>query len=112
MIPTDVGCVVNDFLMQYFPKIMDYNFTASVEKEFDEVAEGEKKWTDLMEVFYENFHPLVETTLATKTEHKVGERMLGTDPKSGKPVSVKIGRFGLWYRLVLQTMKKNQDLPS
>ena len=94
LIPTDVGCVVNDFLMQYFPKIMDYNFTASVEKEFDEVAEGEKKWTDLMEVFYENFHPLVETTLATKTEHKVGERMLGTDPKSGKPVSVKIGRFG------------------
>ena len=74
LIPTDVGCVVNDFLMQYFPKIMDYNFTASVEKEFDEVAEGEKKWTDLMEVFYENFHPLVETTLATKTEHKVGER--------------------------------------
>ena len=94
LIPTDVGCVVNDFLMQYFPKIMDYNFTASVEKEFDEVAEGEKKWTDLMEVFYENFHPLVETTLATKTEHKVGERMLGTDPKTGKPVSVKIGRFG------------------
>lgn len=94
LIPTDVGCVVNDFLMQYFPKIMDYNFTASVEKEFDEVAEGEKKWTDMMEVFYKDFHPLVETTLATKSEHKVGERMLGTDPVSGKPVSVKIGRFG------------------
>ena len=77
LIPTDVGCVVNDFLMQYFPKIMDYNFTASVEKEFDEVAEGEKKWTDMMEVFYKDFHPLVETTLATKSEHKVGERMLG-----------------------------------
>lgn len=94
LIPTDAGCVVNDFLMQYFPKIMDYNFTASVEKEFDEVAEGEKKWTDMMEVFYKDFHPLVETTLATKSEHKVGERMLGTDPVSGKPVSVKIGRFG------------------
>lgn len=94
LIPTDVGCVVKDFLMQYFPKIMDYNFTASVEKEFDEVAEGEKKWTDMMEVFYKDFHPLVETTLATKSEHKVGERMLGTDPVSGKPVSVKIGRFG------------------
>lgn len=112
LIPTDVGCVVNDFLMQYFPKIMDYNFTASVEKEFDEVAEGEKKWTDLMEVFYENFHPLVETTLATKTEHKVGERMLGTDPKSGKPVSVKIGRFGPVVQIGSSDDEENQDLPS
>lgn len=112
LIPTDVGCVVNDFLMQYFPKIMDYNFTASVEKEFDEVAEGEKKWTDLMEVFYENFHPLVETTLATKTEHKVGERMLGTDPKSGKPVSVKIGRFGPVVQIGSSDDEENQDSPS
>ena len=94
LIPTDVGCVVNDFLIQYFPQIMDYNFTASVEKEFDEVAEGEKPWTDMMETFYAHFHPYVEKTLATKSEHKVGERMLGTDPASGKPVSVKIGRFG------------------
>ena len=94
LLPTDTGIVVNDFLMEYFPEIMDYNFTANVEKEFDEVAEGEKEWTTLMDTFYKGFHPLVEKTLHSKTEHKVGERMLGTDPVSGKPVSVKIGRFG------------------
>ena len=94
LLPTDVGTVVNDFLMEYFPAIMDYNFTANVEKEFDEVAEGEKPWTGLMEQFYQKFHPLVEQTLSVKSEHKVGERVLGIDTSSGKPVSVKIGRFG------------------
>ena len=94
LLPTDVGSVVNDFLMEYFPQIMDYNFTASVEKEFDEVAEGKEAWTGMMKEFYQGFHPLVETSLAVKSEHKVGERMLGTDPATGKPVSVKIGRFG------------------
>ena len=94
LLPTDVGMVVNDFLMEYFPGIMDYNFTASVEKEFDEVAEGEKEWTGMMDAFYQNFHPLVDKTMNVKTEHKVGERLLGTDPVSGKPVSVKIGRYG------------------
>ena len=94
LLPTDVGIVVNDFLMDYFPGIMDYNFTASVEKEFDEVAEGGKEWTGMMDAFYHDFHPLVEKTMNTKTEHKVGERMLGIDPVSGKPVSVKIGRYG------------------
>ena len=94
LLPTDVGIVVNDFLMEYFPGIMDYNFTASVEKEFDEVADGEKEWTGMMDTFYQDFHPLVEKTSNTKTEHKVGERMLGTDPVSGKTVSVKIGRYG------------------
>ncbi|MCD7816121.1 MAG: type I DNA topoisomerase [Bacteroides sp.] len=94
LLPTDVGTVVNDFLMEYFPAIMDYNFTANVEKEFDEVAEGEKAWTGLMEQFYQKFHPMVEQTLSVKSEHKVGERVLGIDPSSGKPVSVKIGRFG------------------
>ena len=94
MLPTDVGSVVNDFLMEYFPQIMDYNFTASVEKEFDEVAEGKEAWTGMMKEFYQGFHPLVETSLAVKSEHKVGERMLGTDPATGKPVSVKIGRIG------------------
>ena len=94
LLPTDVGIVVNDFLMEYFPEIMDYNFTASVEKQFDEVAEGEKEWTGLMDKFYQEFHPLVEKTSQTKTEHKVGERILGTDLASGKPVSVKIGRYG------------------
>ena len=94
LLPTDVGIVVSDFLLQYFPNIMDYNFTASVEKEFDEVAEGTKAWTGMIRRFYSDFHPLVEKTAATKAEHRVGERMLGTDPVSGKPVSVKIGRFG------------------
>ena len=94
LLPTDVGIVVNDFLKEYFPQIMDYNFTASVEKQFDEIAEGEKKWTDVMERFYEGFHPEVEKTLSSKSEHKVGERVLGIDPASGKPVSVKIGKYG------------------
>ena len=94
LLPTDVGIVVNDFLKEYFPQILDYNFTASVEKQFDEIAEGEKKWTDVMERFYEGFHPEVEKTLSSKSEHKVGERVLGIDPASGKPVSVKIGKYG------------------
>ena len=94
LIPTDIGTVVNDFLLQYFPEIMDYNFTAAVEKQFDNIAEGKTEWTAMMHNFYEDFEPLVEKTLNAKTEHKVGERVLGTDPVSGKPVSVKIGRFG------------------
>ncbi len=94
LIPTDIGTVVNDFLLEYFPEIMDYNFTANIEKEFDEVADGDKEWEKVMKSFYNQFEPLVEKTLAVKSEHKVGERMLGTEPASGKPVSVKIGRFG------------------
>ena len=94
LIPTDIGVVVNDFLLQNFPEIMDYNFTANVEKDFDAVAEGEKNWTELIRHFYEDFEPQVEKTLNQKTDHKVGERELGTDPVSGRVVSVKIGRFG------------------
>lgn len=94
LMPTDIGTVVNDFLMEYFPSVMDYNFTASVEKEFDAVAEGEMIWTEAIDKFYKMFHPIVETTSAVRTEHKVGERELGIDPKSGKPVFVKIGRYG------------------
>ncbi len=94
LIPTDIGLVVNDFLMEYFPDIMDYNFTANVEKEFDEVAEGHKNWTNLISTFYRDFEPQVERMMNEKTEHRVGERELGIDPQSGKPVSVKIGRFG------------------
>ena len=94
LFPTDTGTVVNDFLTEYFPDILDYNFTASVEKEFDEIAEGEVKWTSILKTFYDQFHPSVENTLAIKTEHKVGERILGEEPETGKPVSVKIGRFG------------------
>lgn len=91
---TDIGTVVNDFLMEYFPDVLDYNFTASVEKEFDSVAEGELVWTKAIDKFYKIFHPIVEATAAVKTEHKVGERQLGIDPKSGNPVFVKIGRYG------------------
>lgn len=94
LLPTDIGMVVNDFLTEYFPDILDYNFTATVEKQFDEIAEGETKWTTVLDRFYHKFHPSVEKTLAAKNEHKAGERLLGTDPASGKPVSVKIGRFG------------------
>lgn len=94
LMPTDIGIVVNDFLMVHFPNILDYNFTASVEKEFDAVADGELEWTKAIDRFYKVFHPIVEETSAIKTEHKVGERELGIDPESGKPVFVKIGRYG------------------
>ena len=94
LLPTDVGMVVNDFLLKYFPEIMDYNFTAQVEKEFDDVAEGKAEWTTIMKDFYSRLEPQVEQTLNAKEEHRVGERLLGTEPKTGKPVSVKIGRFG------------------
>ncbi len=94
LIPTDTGMVVNDFLTEYFPGILDYNFTANVEKEFDQVAEGEENWTKLIDKFYKVFHPVVESATNMQTDHKIGERILGTDPKSGRQVSVKIGRFG------------------
>ena len=94
LFPTDTGMVVNDFLLEYFPNIMDYNFTANVEKQFDEIAEGEKLWTSILADFYKKFHPSVENTLATKSTHKAGERVLGEEPSTGKQVSVKIGRFG------------------
>ena len=94
LLPTDIGLVVNDYLMESFPKIMDYNFTAEVEKDFDAVADGKKKWNVLIKKFYKEFNPLVEETLHKHTEHRVGERVLGTDPSTGDPVMVKIGRFG------------------
>jgi len=94
LIPTDIGVVVNTFLTEYFPDILDYNFTAKVEEKFDEIAEGKLPWTAEMSDFYKLFHPEVDKALNVKLEHKVGERQLGIDPKSGHPVSVKIGRFG------------------
>ncbi len=93
LFPTDIGIVVNDFLEQNFDNIMDFNFTASVEKEFDEIAEGTLNWPSMIERFYKPFHTKVDTTTQT-TERSKGERVLGTDPESGKPLSVKIGRFG------------------
>ena len=94
LIPTDVGIVVNDFLMENFPDIMDYNFTAKVEQEFDKIAAGQVEWNKEMKLFYQNFEPEVEKVMNARSEHKAGERELGIDPKSGKPVFVKIGRYG------------------
>ena len=94
LVPTDIGMVVNDFLIEYFPDIMNYNFTAQVEKEFDDIAEGDKQWKSVISAFYEKFSPAVNNAMTLKNEHKVGERILGSDPISGKPVSVKIGRYG------------------
>ncbi len=94
LVPTDIGMVVNDFLIEYFPDIMNYNFTAQVEKEFDDIADGDKQWKSVISTFYDKFNPAVNNAMTLKNEHKVGERILGNDPISGKPVSVKIGRYG------------------
>lgn len=93
LFPTDIGMVVNDFLLKYFPTILDFNFTAKVEEEFDEIAEGHLNWQNMLKEFYEPFHKTVETT-TENSERASGEKILGTDPVSGKPVSVRVGRFG------------------
>jgi DNA topoisomerase-1 len=99
LIPTDSGVIVNDFLTANFPNVLEYNFTADLEKEFDKVADGEMKWTDTLHKFYELFHPVVEEVSSMQIGHKIGERLLGDDPKTGKPVSVKIGRFGPYVQI-------------
>lgn len=94
LVPTDVGMVVNEFLVKYFPSIMDYNFTAKVENEFDEVASGNVVWNKEIADFYKDFHPTINDVSSLRLEHKVGERLLGNDPKTGLPIMVKIGRYG------------------
>lgn len=94
LIPTDTGVIVNQFLTDNFPDILDYDFTAQMEEKFDLIAEGKEIWNKEIAEFYNLFHPEVEKANSVRTEHKVGERILGTDPASGLPVSVKIGRFG------------------
>uniref|UniRef100_UPI0040299FAB type I DNA topoisomerase n=1 Tax=Segatella hominis TaxID=2518605 RepID=UPI0040299FAB len=94
LLPTDIGIVVNDFLMENFPGIMDYNFTANVEQKFDDIAEGKTEWNKWMKTFDKDFEPEVSKVMNARSQHKAGERELGTDPKTGKPVFVKIGRFG------------------
>lgn len=94
LVPTDVGMIVNDYLSEHFPDIMDYGFTARVEEKFDEIAEGKLPWQKELEHFYGGFHPYIQRAQTQHTEHKVGERILGKHPESGKTVSVKIGRFG------------------
>lgn len=94
LLPTDIGTVVNDFLMEHFPEIMDYNFTARVESQFDQIAEGHEEWTSMMHNFDHHFEPTVRKVMNARSEHKAGERELGVDPLSHRPVFVKIGRFG------------------
>ena len=93
LFPTDMGIVVNDFLLESFPDVLNFNFTAQVEKEFDLVAEGSVQWAKVIDTFYKAFHPAVEAA-SVYSKKKVGERILGEDPKSGRPISVRIGRFG------------------
>ena len=94
LLPTDIGIVVNDFLLENFPEIMDYNFTAKVEQQFDRIAEGKEEWKAMMKKFNKDFSPVVESVMKSRSEHKVGERELGKEPGTGKPVFVKIGRYG------------------
>ncbi|WP_302591163.1 type I DNA topoisomerase [uncultured Muribaculum sp.] len=94
LIPTDIGIIVNNFLMEYFPAILDYDFTARMEEKFDLIAEGKLPWSGEIATFYKLFHPDVENAMSMRLEHKVGERILGSHPQTGKTVSVKIGRFG------------------
>lgn len=94
LIPTDIGIVVNDFLLQNFPEIMDYNFTAKVENQFDKIAEGKEEWKDMMSKFDKPFEKTVDQVMKSRSEHKAGERILGKDPKTGRTVLVKIGKFG------------------
>lgn len=94
LVPTDVGMVVNDFLTAEFPDILDYNFTAKVEEKFDHIAEGRLGWQNEIASFYNDFHPGIENINSKRSEHKVGERLIGVHPENGKPVYVKIGRYG------------------
>ena len=93
LIPTDIGSVVNDFLVSHFETVMNYNFTAQVENSFDQIAEGAENWTEMLTDFYSRFHPIVEN-VEKNTGRETGERVLGTDPKSGRPLSVRLGRYG------------------
>ncbi|HLP05033.1 MAG TPA: type I DNA topoisomerase, partial [Paludibacter sp.] len=120
LFPTDIGTVVNDFLTENFPDILNYNFTADVEKEFDNIAEGEIKWTDSIDKFYKTFHPVVEDTMKN-SERQVGERILGTDPVSGRQLSVKLGKYGPLAQIgtaeeeekpVFASLRKEQSIES
>lgn len=120
LFPTDIGIVVNDFLTEYFPEILNYNFTADVEKEFDSIAEGDIRWTESIDKFYKAFHPVVEDTMKN-SERQVGERILGVDPVSGRQLSVKIGKFGPLAQIgtveeeekpVFASLRKEQSIES
>jgi DNA topoisomerase-1 len=110
LFPTDIGAVVNDFLVQYFKDIVDFNFTASVEKQFDEIAQGLKEWTAMLHDFYNPFHKEVESTIE-KADKATGERELGIHPESGKKVSVRIGRFGPFVQVGESATEENEEKP-
>jgi DNA topoisomerase-1 len=93
LVPTDIGLIVNDFLVEHFSSILDYNFTAKVEQDFDDIAEGKEEWKQMMKDFYGKFHPRVED-VSENADRESGERILGDDPESGKPVLVRLGKFG------------------
>jgi len=111
LFPTDIGMIVNDFLMENFKQIMDYNFTASVEKDFDDIAEGKKVWNKMIDGFYKPFHHNVESVLKN-SERSKGERILGRDPATGKEVSVKMGRYGPIVQLGESSSEKNEVKPQ
>ncbi len=111
LFPTDIGMVVNDFLMKYFPNIVSYDFTAKVEMEFDEISLGKIVWNDAIDSFYKSFHKQVEDTLEN-SERNTGERILGDDPKTGKPVSVKIGRYGPMAQLGVSSEDNEVEKPK
>ncbi len=120
LFPTDIGCVVNDFLMAHFPNIMDYNFTATVEKDFDEIAAGKKEWRKVIDRFYVPFHKNIRQTQQT-SQRTTGSRLLGVDPKSGKNVYAKIGRYGTLVQIgetntdekpLFASMKKGQSIET
>ncbi len=110
LIPTDIGEVVNAFLTEFFPDILDYDFTARIEEKFDDIAEGKLPWHNEIKTFYSQFHPTVDSAMNMRMEHKVGERVLGTDPSTGKQVSVKIGRFGPMIQL--GEVGENEEKPQ
>jgi DNA topoisomerase-1 len=120
LFPTDIGCVVNDFLLAHFPNIMDYNFTATVEKDFDDIAAGKKEWRKVIDRFYVPFHKNIRQTQQT-SQRTTGSRLLGTDPKSGKNVYAKIGRYGTLVQIgetntdekpLFASMKKGQSIET
>ncbi len=112
LIPTDIGIVVNDYLAEHFPEIMSYNFTATVEEDFDKIADGKEDWVTCLSAFYKMFHPLVTDSLEERMDRKAGERILGKDPKTGFTVSVKISRFGPVVQIGKQTEAEKPQFAS
>jgi DNA topoisomerase-1 len=110
LFPTDIGAVVNDFLVLHFQGIVDFNFTASVEKQFDEIAQGLQDWTKMIRTFYDPFHKDVQSTIET-ADKATGERELGVHPESGKKMSVRIGRYGPFVQVGENPSDESEEKP-